>query len=134
MTDLDRKIAELKGWEWDEVERMVWTEPAPPPLPAAVNPIPNGGRLGYIMSFCCWSRDDSKALELVDEMKDAQFYMHGSTPNPRRWWVMFQFHDMKYVTPYGVKEFKFEGDGPTRPEAICRAYIAAVTWMRERKA
>lgn len=126
MNDLDRKIAELKGWEY---------------VPAS-GPIFPGGKMrlseGYgevvpgheekwfhLASECNWSTSDSKALELVDEMtiRDEicgfELFLLATVPK-RIWKAQFHVHGDPRQIP-AVAE--------SRPEAICRAYIACREWM-----
>lgn len=130
MTDLDRKIAELKGWEWDEAARMVWTEPA---FEREVFGEKVPARRGLVMSYCSWSTSDSRALELVDELGAAKRVlvlrlelMAPLADEKREWMCTVTLDGGKY------KNTTFAPIAPTRPEAICRAYIAAREWMEKR--
>lgn len=114
LTDLDRTIAGLKG-----VHLM-----ADGPYIGGIRPD------GTKHVEPTWSTSDSKALELVDELtRPAAARMHDYAfsltwdPGTKQWTAIF-FRD-------GEVMFFLER-APTRPEAICRAYIAAVTWMRGR--
>lgn len=124
--NLDRRIAELKGWEWDERERMVWTDP---PYETVKMGEKTTEQCGLIMSACCWSTSDAKALELVDELVTFEDGWTGfeiltlSVTNGYRWRAGFLHREKEWL-----------GVGHTRPEAICRAYIAAVDWMKAGKA
>lgn len=111
MTDLDRKIAELKGWA-----------PSKERINKAAE---NGVAVTAFMPLdgWAWSTSDSKALELVDELKARGLYFTLFDLADGTWNAQFDPDDDP-IRPDA------EGSAPTRPEAICRAYIAA----RERMA
>jgi hypothetical protein len=116
MTDLDRRIAELKGWcpSKERREKAFRTG-------NAVNvfvPLEGWG----------WSTSDTDALKLVDEFlaenPDASFdlaYIPGAI---EKWGARFCV---------GRDFFPFMSPGPNRREAICRAYIAAMESLLSRK-
>lgn len=139
MTDLDRQIAEIKGWrrltrpelkkvygamgiiavpESGDLLEVYQTEGAPlgnPPWKAC--PLP------------AWSTSDSKALELVDEFPEIGFTLdHFGTAIMKGGYWSAQFRIPRGHSP----DWNIRAEAATRPEAICRAYIAAVTWMRGR--
>jgi hypothetical protein len=117
MNDLDRKIAELKGWEVSLDGMLIEAHGAKPQ-----------DFLNWGDGAGLWSTSDSKALELVDEVQAAE---PGSTFN------LFGGLGKYDRLPVWVAHFTFwsgtvntkEGRAATRPEAICRAYIAAREWM-----
>lgn len=133
MTDLDRKIAELKGWRHVPAgtEKVMlgshatlsegWVEPTPK------------GEWYHAAFNCDWSGSDSKALELVDELtRPDSSRLHMFAVNLQfcedfGWRALFQAHGP------GRHQVKWKQccEGPTRPEAICRAYIAAREWMEK---
>ena len=125
MNDLDRKIAELKGFTNLEMGRpferepediddfVIWGHPTGEP----------GADLNIVGGP--WSTSDSKALELVDELAGKGCWMDFSySPSAKQWYFQVQ---REGESP------RFHAWADTRPEAICRAYIAAVTWMKEKK-
>lgn len=116
MNDLDRKIAELKG----------------------ASLMPDGPYVGGITPdrskyvAPTWSTSDSNALELVDELtrpeqnRMTEFAFAMRTAEVGRGWLAIFFP--------GQGRDHFPGGGYTRPEAICRAYIAAREWMAAKDA
>ena len=138
MNELDKQIASLKGWEWDEKEGMVWTTPH---VPKNEHGVIDGGREGFVIGLRpWWSTDDGTALELVDELAEPLFFVERfGKPGGKKWKAHFslpysqlleQIEDRKlYQTQY----HDASGEAATRPEAICRAYLAAREWMAGRK-
>lgn len=137
MNDLDRKIAELKGMPVDgEVTHWPVGEDDKGKLFPTGDPIPqNWG----------WSTSDAKALELVDELvydapnRMARFRFiliswNATAIKPARWEARFEPYETDEGRTYTSSGHRFDGQAPTRPEAICRAYIAAREWMKERAA
>lgn len=139
MNDLDQKIAETKGWEWDAAERMVWTDP---PFETVVYGEKTSARRGLIMSACCWSTSDAEAFELVDEVAEPLFFIerYGKSGD-KRWKAHFAFgqrityFDEARGATVSIPDVPKDifGEGPTRPEAICRAYLAAMEYMKGKK-
>jgi hypothetical protein len=136
MNELDKRIAELKGFWWDLSEGVVWITP---PVPVNQHGIVDGGRRCLSIGDFCYSTDDAKALELVDELAPV-------TAGSPEWGFMCgcfgkewnaTFYRSVRTKPHGEiivhPDHQFEGDAPTRPEAICRAYIAAREWMATRE-
>ncbi len=126
MNDLDRRIAESKGWEFDAKEGIVWTTPH---VPRNEHGIVDGGREGFDPGDCCWSTSDAMAFELVDEIMAADpkvcFNLDHHYGGLSPWSARFRIG-------FGIVGRDFTGapcDGQTRPEAICRAYLAAREWM-----
>lgn len=122
MTDLDRKIAELKGWNPGPIEDG-WPKESGDCL---VDP---DGACAYVegRESPLWSTSDAKAFELVDELKgDGIHFMMICHDGDN--YVAFNdgvvTEDLKAVT------FKRAGEAraSARPEAICRAYIALKEW------
>jgi hypothetical protein len=112
MTDLDRQIAELKGWRI-EGDAIIDTQKG----------------IHYWLNSPdreWWSEDDSKALELVDELRGAFMFGLASCIDGIRWIADFNPKD----NPFPGRGFL--GIADSRPEAICQAWVAAVTWMRGR--
>jgi hypothetical protein len=113
VNDLDRKIAGLKGMK--DPDKLEGLEV-----------------VALIGGDYSWSTSDSKALELVDELL-AEFnheweIMIRKIPCSRVWWVAISD---KENTFWRHKGHSFEAEASTRPEAICRAYIAAREWMEK---
>lgn len=126
---LDKRIAELKGWRpsrpWEEIQGewsgARWLDS-------------EGNRTKYaVIGFCDsvggphehfshstdvpeWSpsTDDAQALELVDEL-GLDFRLEGK---PGAWSAVIDYYGQHH-----------QEVGDSRPEAICRAYIAAREWM-----
>jgi hypothetical protein len=120
MNDLDRKIAELKG---------LWTKHWP-------YVCENPDKREETRVECDWSTSDSKALELVDELQGKFRLRLLSSPSGLAWQAHFDECVLGLVAFTPGKHFScatFQGIASSRPEAICRAYIAARTWMREKK-
>lgn len=73
-----------------------------------------------------WTRDDAKALDLADELTDAGFEVGIASWNPgdgRR-------HRVRVSGHAGTPDaFEFTVEGSSRPEAICKAWLAAREWM-----
>jgi hypothetical protein len=121
MNDLDRKIAELK---------RVPLETGMYRTPGEIIPgrgfVPSGPAVEELPPL--WSTSDAKALELADEAMDGvfEFCVTGTNYTDRdvNWFAWFALLGGKTA----------RGEGRTRPEAICRAYIAAREWIKEKKA
>ena len=103
MNDLDKKIAELKGWTernhgiWDHPQ-LGWAEPL-----ASLN----------------WSLSDAKAFELVDEMTvDTDFEL------------AYNSRIGEWKAKIG-RILVDEESGQSRAEAICRVYIARMAKKEE---
>lgn len=105
MHDLDKRIAELKGYDLVVMDQ---TRAERPDFPE------NG-------EFFRWSTSDAKAFELVDEL-NTQFFIE-RFGNPIIWAAVFLYRNN------ALHEKDFRSEGKTRAEAICRAYIAAKEWM-----
>lgn len=124
MTDLDRQIVEVKGWEWDPKAMGWW-------------PTPRDKETGtYCFGGLGWSVLDAAAFDLVDELTQAD----ASKPHnfglrmmyfPEMGW---QVQFIAFETGKHMIKWKEVHEAPTRPEAICRAYLAAMEWMKGRKA
>jgi hypothetical protein len=117
MNGLDRRIAELKGMK----------------DPAKLEGLEVVALLGGDYS---WTTFDSKALELVDELAGEKNYMlagvlftlayfksHHRLNRGWFWAARFSIEGLDGIRIIG------DGEAPTRPEAICRAYIAAREFM-----
>jgi hypothetical protein len=114
LNDLDRKIAELKGW-------VEFTQAATGLRYWGIHqPAPYGGvEVKATFEDAAWSTSDSKALELVDEeMAGGAHISIVGDPHTGEWEVE-------------IGTLRHTGTGATRPEAICRAYIAAREWMEK---
>jgi hypothetical protein len=135
MTNLDRKIAELKGLKIDRLVGVdgvgvveIWLEVAP-------------GSEAY-EAVPAWSTSDSKALELVDELcvdqpdgMGARFHLirwEAKGTKAARWEARIEPYWLDGQYTLTQQGNRFDGEGPTRPEAICHAYIAAREWMAGR--
>lgn len=112
MTDLDLKIAELKGWDIAQDDYLGEVVRFDTPM----------GRV--TLEPQNWSTSDAKAFELVDEVTTFahpypafELFVLATEPKHARW--MAKFHSGAH-TDGGV--------GETRAEAICRAYIALKEW------
>lgn len=106
MNDLDAKIAELKGWS---ISGNTITAPA--------------DLFGYMEQDperFWWSTSDAKAFELVDELRAVGWFFSMQDMRDKTWRACFVNDGAGHT---GMQA------GPTRPEAICRAYIAAREWM-----
>lgn len=115
---LDQQVALLKGWEYDPMEHGWWMSPEDKAA----------GR--YWFGGLQWASSDSKALELVDELQGKFAFNLSCAPSGIMWYATFSpvYHSLIHL-----ELTKSEGSGYTRPVAICRAYIAAMTWMKEKK-
>jgi hypothetical protein len=111
MNPTDRKIAELKGLPAEgEITHWPVGEDDKGRVFPTGDPSPqNWG----------WSISDSKALELVDEMRALGWFFLLQDMRDRTWRASF----INDESGTGMQA------GATRPEAICRAYIAAREWM-----
>lgn len=111
MNDLDKRIAELKGW-------------------AVVGAKFNDRYLGIVVRVdgknqdVSWSTSDAEALELVDELAALPFELLTLSQAPYARWLA-RFH---CPADQGLKG----AVGATRPEAICRAYICIREWMEKK--
>lgn len=102
--ELDRRIAELKGMkDPDSLEGLEIVE-----------------LFGGTYS---WSISDEKAFELVDELDTKCFIERFGQKGNWLWSCTFTYHSI-FMGPV------FRREGKTRPEAICRAYIAAMEGMK----
>lgn len=120
MTDLDRKIAELKGWRYHKDNNLG---------EGFIHETPLGDLTLYGTKW--WSTDIAKAFELVNEvcgpradrLKPISFSLICAEPDG---WVkrvkFFQWENNRITK-------KWDGEGGSIQEAICRAYIA----LRERE-
>lgn len=149
MNDLNRKIGELKGWEY---------------VPAGTELFIHGKgasvsegwiqKIGPMKQFhaafnCNWASSDSKALELVDELThDApnrlgNFSFSFKVMADGRLSAEFVYPGFRAVVPredmarlagdhhrFGASD---ENTPDGRRRAICRAYIAAWEWMAKRE-
>lgn len=127
MTDLDRKIAELKGWAFSATGLYAANQ--------------EGEHIGLLaLNFqestpFGWSTDIAKAFELVDEVcgprsdrvRCVSFAIVCAEPGDWRHFAKFFHWAGDHSEEIG------HGDGATRPEAICRAYIALKEWERARR-
>jgi hypothetical protein len=117
VTDLDHQIARSKGWTHVPAGTPPWKPGEPSTTPEGYR----GAGLFHLAPDCCWSTDDAKALELVDEVRGKLEFVlktHGGG------WFAYFLHLPSCQT--------MDGEAPTRPEAISRAYLAAMAWMRGR--
>jgi hypothetical protein len=125
MNELDRKIAELKGLGTDEITQY----PIDEDLEGRIFPTGDPIKVNW-----GWSTSDTKALELVDEWiaedpENRQFSIRYSSQHVGdRWQCSLR---PGFLPQWGIAWVE---DAPTRPEAICRAYLAAMEWMKGRKA
>lgn len=144
MNDLDKRIAELKGWISFSEYRKEWIAVPPPGSepptrydddsePAAYyksDRYPgeffsqdasymDGWPKGTFFHIPSWATSDAKALELVDELGRG-LRLEGCG-----------FHWSAVIDFFGQHH---QETGTTRPEAICRAYIAAREWAASRPA
>ena len=112
LADLDRKIAEAKGWrlfrpgETTPKDHAEWAESKAEWKPE---------------TLAAWSTSDSKALELVDELRAQGFHFHlADITHPEPLWQVY------FIMKDGKGSQAIER---TRPEAICRAWLAAQEWI-----
>jgi hypothetical protein len=119
LNDLDKRIAEAKGWrlfkpgETTPKDHAEWSE---------------SKAIWKPESLADWSTSDAKAFELVDEL-DTQFFLERYGQPKWEWAAVFL-----YRFGGGAPGKEFRGVGPTRPEAICRAYLAAMEYLKGKKA
>lgn len=129
MTDLDRKIAEAKGWRYspfgEEKERNSSTGQVFPMSEGFV--YVQGESTYHVAGWACnWSTDTAKAFELVDELT-------GASTN-----VVFQLTQGQVTRQWQASficlapRHRVNGEAPTVPEAICQAYIALKEWEKKR--
>lgn len=121
-TDLDEQIAKLKGWRWSEdLHGWLYSEECT----MTHGPFVVGLR---------WATSEDEAWGLVDELADPLFFIERyGKPGQKRWKAHFAFgrrltwFDESRNATISVPDAPFDayGEGATRPEAICRAYIAA---------
>lgn len=112
MNDPDKRIAELKGLK---IEIMQGDSSGVTEIWLGIAPGSNACEPTEP-----WSRSDAKALELVDELIEGHPGTGINITRERqtgRWMVAICPGDWVH------------GEAATRPEAICRAYIAAREWM-----
>ncbi len=110
MKDLNKRIAELKGWEYDPVD-FGWFR------------TPEEKKNGQSQGELVWTGSDADALDLVDEIQNAMFFFERFGTGVKTWRAVFSFRGD------GSTWKDFEGRSQSRPEAICKAYIAAREWM-----
>jgi hypothetical protein len=108
MNDLDRRIAEAKGRRIDMLGGIETTMP------------------GIYELGPTWSTSDTKAFELVDEIDHHFALERGLSSDTEAWEWEWRAGFMLGA------EIRMHA-APTRPEAICRAYLAAMEWMKGRK-
>jgi hypothetical protein len=83
-----------------------------------------------------WSTSDAKAFELVDELTlpaenrlvEFDFMLGIACREKWTWRAVFCPKDAFRIKQHSA------GEGPTRPEAICRAYLAAMEYLKGKKA
>ena len=110
MNDLDKRIAELKGWIITQ-DKYLGTR------------FNYGTPVGELsIDAYSWAESDAKAFELVDEISAPVVFELKRSRLPDTWYAWFSFADHNSV-----------GYGATRPEAICKAYIAAREYLEKRK-
>lgn len=134
MNDLDRKIGELKGWRYSlpgaETERR--PDGTILPLPEGFTWMDGETECYLEGCACAWSTSDSKALELVDELQGKMAFRLECCPSGIMWYATFSPVTTGMSALIQIELSKAEGSGITRPEAICRAYIAAREWMAQK--
>lgn len=126
MTDLDRRIAEAKGYP-DPVEVTEFLCGA---CDFEIKAIASGD---YQHIGGGWSTSDSKALELVDELRGKFAFYLSCSPSGIHWYATLSPVVTGLAALNPPDGPNFTGDGISRPEAICRAYLAAVEWMKARR-
>jgi hypothetical protein len=135
VNDLDRKIAELKGYVdiIESLDAICHCTNVPVLAGRPVGKVARGLRVdAHYQIGGPWSTSDSKALELVDELQGRMSFLLCCSPSGILWCARFSpvITGMDALNP--PKSPVFDGDAPTRPEAICRAYIAAREWMAKK--
>jgi hypothetical protein len=125
LNDLDKRIAEAKGWrlfkpgETTPKDHAEWSE---------------SKAIWKPESLADWSTSDTKAFELVDELQDLQFVLsracNSHTGAPTDVWIARFARDWSEAAG-GIQIGQGLG---TRPEAICRAYLAAMEYLKGKKA
>lgn len=132
MNELDKRIAELKGLWWDDAENCVWLDP---PVPINKHGIMDAGRNMVSIGHFSYSTDE-RAFELVDELMDTgpgwSFHLDSAMLNREKlkdsgFKIAERAENWNCSFMHGLMICM--GGGKSRPEAICRAYIAAREWM-----
>lgn len=121
MTDLDRKIAEFKGWVF-RPERAIIVSPDGKQTIGILAAM----LAGQTIDGLNWSTDTAKAFELVDEV-GLPFMLTKNHPINKDGDCLNGCYMSFWVD--GV--WLGQGTHPTVPEAICRAYIEAKKWLKE---
>ncbi len=111
MNDLDKRIAELKGW------KITMKSLYGSPLMVIERPGENA--LMGDPESPLWSTSDAKAFELVDELTATNGFKLQWNPDTEVW-------SCEFDVAIG------RGRAATRSEAICCAYIAAREWIKEK--
>lgn len=120
VNELDKQIARMKGWTL--VEKSIYGNPCFFIIRG------EGQKSSMGMDGTpLWSEDEAQALDLADELTEALFEVTISsrwTPETGR------RHRVTVTGLTGTPEaFQFKVEGASRPEAICRAWIAAREWI-----
>ncbi len=128
MNDLDRQIAEAKGYEFvtpEQLEKITGRESYWPRPQAIKKVAPRAIILASEQGDEGWSTSDSKALDLADDLTESGFevtiasWNHGEGPQHR---VTVQCEAGRYTA-----------QATSRPVAICKAWLASREWMAGRK-
>jgi hypothetical protein len=123
LNDLDRKIAELKGYVVLGLASVGTLEPIPDD-PEKYNLALKRLSDGKVEIQPHWSTSDTKALELVDELLgEGVGCILMSSPEMGYWSAMFSDSKVIPEAPIVMYERQGNGKGMTRAEAICRGYI-----------
>jgi hypothetical protein len=128
MNELDKKIAELKGF----YNACEVTEFECQSCGYEIKAIRDKD---YKHIGGAWSTSDERAFELVDELTlpannrltEFDFVLGLAIRKPWTWVACFTT-----ITGFQLKD-QYRGEGITRPEAICRAYIAAMEYMKDKR-
>jgi hypothetical protein len=144
MTDLDRKIVELKGWRIvtaTEFGVMTGREIISDADVIIKDCAPSAICLGDECGIGGWSTSYAKAFELVDEVGEPLFFIERFGRLGAKTWKAY-FSLAQKITYHGddlkprASSFNaprdFIGEAKTAAEAICRAYIALKEWEEKK--
>lgn len=123
MNGLDKRIAELKGWRIVPLQQYIEMTGREPSLPQNEYVIRDvAPRAINVLDAHDWSTSDAKAFELVDEIDHHFALERGLSSDTEAW-------EWEWRAGFMLGAEIRMHVAPTRPEAICRAYIAAREWM-----
>jgi hypothetical protein len=129
MNELDRRIAELKGWKWIDAPSNAAVKSMCAFMPPGFIERRGNKAIWHSPINCDWSTSDTKAFELVDELQGKFALELKSSPSGLTWSACFKEVKTGFPEALCGSFYAFTVEDVSRPEAICRAYIAAKEYI-----